>query len=535
MFADKITLDWEHDSLVWVDPMEIPDDGQDDGFVPRIAEGLGRVHVERGLGPAAGQILARSLEELRSDHENGARVIAGLALVGLTRVAEAMMMGDGDNVFSAEGWWRNLRMAGWHLCRNGRPAMAAVIRSVVVGALWRVEEVCRGVFSSSSCSSPPSSSAASLGSDPLTPCQKEKILETLRHYRQERETAIKGISTAFAEYLREKHEEIMMNQPGVQQQREKARPLTIVTLSSSSTIARAIAHAAGDDSCSIPLRIHVLESRPLFEGVSAAQEFSLLPGVSQVSVYPDAGAAHAVRDADVVLLGADSISPRGAVSNKLGSLAAVLGAAYHHGSSNHHHYHLVAKKTGGRSCDVVVLGEKEKVAPDGGEEGHQEEDEENAASELTDAWQGLLDEGTEVVGPEGADDGDTVDATSLIPSASTTSEVQATRTTTMVAHKPVVTTTTNTNTTNPLGTEHEALHAPSSCSSPHRPKKPKSAASKSRLRVRNLYFEWADPGSRPLNELDWVYICETGRWDRKEIKRRAREVRERSDKFFVSL
>jgi translation initiation factor 2B subunit (eIF-2B alpha/beta/delta family) len=65
----------------------------------------------------------------------------------------------------------------------------------------------------------------------------------------------------------------------------------------------------------------------------------------QLTVYTDASAALASKEVDFVLLGADRISDSGSVSNKTGSLPAVLSAR---------HVCPVAK--------VLVLSELEKVA-----------------------------------------------------------------------------------------------------------------------------------------------------------------------------
>lgn len=94
------------------------------------------------------------------------------------------------------------------------------------------------------------------------------------------------------------------------------------------------AYAALEDLETLELRI--LESRPLFEGASLASSLlsqfkSQFPQGTknlEVKIYTDASAAHAATGVDLVLLGADRISSTKGVSNKTGSLPAVLSAKH---------------------------------------------------------------------------------------------------------------------------------------------------------------------------------------------------------------
>ena len=127
-------------------------------------------------------------------------------------------------------------------------------------------------------------------------------------------------------------------------------PITILTLSASSTIRECIIHAAIILDA-LGLDIRLLESRPLYEGVSFAStllsqfQSHLKTSPVKITLYPDAAAALASSGVDVLLLGADRIAASGAVSNKTGSLPASLSVR---------HISPAAK--------VVVLSELEKVA-----------------------------------------------------------------------------------------------------------------------------------------------------------------------------
>ncbi|RSL57357.1 hypothetical protein CEP54_008343 [Fusarium duplospermum] len=88
---------------------------------------------------------------------------------------------------------------------------------------------------------------------------------------------------------------------------------------------------------------------------------------SRLVIYTDASVGVAAKDVDVVLIGADLIDKTANVSNKTGSLPAVLTA-------NH-----VSPKS-----KIVVLSEKEKVLPF-----NPPGQEENDPCEVMQAWGGL--------------------------------------------------------------------------------------------------------------------------------------------------
>lgn len=93
----------------------------------------------------------------------------------------------------------------------------------------------------------------------------------------------------------------------------------ILTLSSSSSVTRALLHAWDERRG----RVVVLESRPAREGRDTAR--ALARAGVPVLFAVDAAVSVLVQDCAAVLLGADSIGDLGAV-NKLGSLAAALAA-----------------------------------------------------------------------------------------------------------------------------------------------------------------------------------------------------------------
>lgn len=158
--------------------------------------------------------------------------------------------------------------------------------------------------------------------------------------------------------------------------------LRILTLSSSSTIRECIVQAAlATEAKSI--EICLLESRPLFEGVSMAT--SILNRLEecghkaqcQLKIFTDAQTAIAAECIDFLLLGADRIGPDGSVSNKTGSLPAALCVR-----------HIAPK------AKIVVASEIYKVAPDPYDPVVPQHAEENDPTEVVRSWymNGLVEE-----------------------------------------------------------------------------------------------------------------------------------------------
>lgn len=98
---------------------------------------------------------------------------------------------------------------------------------------------------------------------------------------------------------------------------------TIMTISSSSMVLAALQHA---HDARKRIRVICLESRPQREGVEFAK---LLAGIEiDVTLVVDAAMAHFMQDVNLVIFGADTISPRGLV-NKIGTHALALAADAH--------------------------------------------------------------------------------------------------------------------------------------------------------------------------------------------------------------
>ncbi|KAK3315748.1 hypothetical protein B0H66DRAFT_479829 [Apodospora peruviana] len=351
--ANKIKIDWEHSGWDWYDPATV-EDSTEFGGVPRLAESLRRVWFEKDLGSAAGKILADGLDKLAHDFTSGARQMAGDALRILRDVIAAL---DKAHDVDRLKWWTNVRFAAWHIWKNGRESMGAAIMSVLVSALAWIEQT----ISQQQSPHPPATTA----------------IDILNKRIAARQDSAGKVSHAFATYLETTFASRLTSK----------EPLSILTLSESSTITHAIHHLAQSSGFILDLRI--LESRPLFEGVALAASLAKsLPSFNEpttsspvqkkhkITLYTDASAGLAVQNVDIVVIGADRISDSGDVSNKTGSLPAVLGARYvtYNNSEERH------------AAKIVVLAEKEKVAPYG-ERFDQHVVEDGDPGQVTQAWE----------------------------------------------------------------------------------------------------------------------------------------------------
>jgi translation initiation factor 2B subunit (eIF-2B alpha/beta/delta family) len=301
--------------------------------VPHLATSLRRVYWEYDLGEEATAVLTRGISQLKNDHESGARVLAAQALAILQRLVETLEAAE------AGDWWQKVRMAAWHLWKNGRESMGAAILNVMLASLELFEKVVPQY-------------------DRMTREQVvHALVKDLADYERKRNSFSDSISRAFGVHLSSTF--------------PVDRPIRILTLSSSSTILRCLTDAIKDGDRDFDLRI--LESRPLFEGarmaaqLAAAVQAANANGNSQqhrITVFTDAAAAIAAHGADLVLLGADLVSAPGGVCNKTGSLAAVLCARH-----------------ATPAARVTVVADSEKVFPFEAP-GFEENDE----AEVTRAW-----------------------------------------------------------------------------------------------------------------------------------------------------
>lgn len=451
-----ITLDWEHDEWAWYDPMDV-EDSESFGAVPRLAESLRRVWFEKGLGSEAGAILTNGLDSLRHDHQSGARQLAGRALTILRDIVLKM-----DVSQPPDQWWAKVRFAAWHIWKNGRESMGAAILSVLLAALKSMEQIINHEQANNN--------------ETNVSRWRDALVQELERRIAARDDAANAISVAFTHFLQREFATRV----------ESTRPIRMLTISESSTITHALRHAITNTALCFDLRI--LESRPLFEGVSLASALitnfasaSADPPISpsdntneprkatqtpakrlRITLYTDASSALASQDLDILVIGADRIAESGAVSNKTGSLPAIISAR---------HVSPQAR--------IVTISESEKVASPGATTSHIVED--NDPAQLSRAWQAdfnservRLASGTVanclVGGGGGGDNHEVVNATAMMHGQFDESHVA----------------------------ENGAAVA---CAEIHQLRAPTAAA---RVDIRNVFFEWVPP------ELIDVYVTEQG-------------------------
>lgn len=350
---DKIRTDWEHDGWGWYDPNKVTDDEIFNG-VPRLVESLRRVWFEMDMCSAASEALRSGLYQLRTDHQSGAHELTSIAVTALRNIL--VHLRDDDD------WWITVRTAAWHIWKNGRESMGSATLNAFVSILADIESIL----------------PLNLEDGPSW----ERVLAMVDRHLEDRREVPTRIKESFAKYLEDSF------LPAVESGSNDT--LTILTLSASSTIRDCIIDAFSSLSIS-NLDLRILESRPLFEGATMASTLLSLfqskhPDSSdrflKLTIYTDASAAIAASDVDFVLLGADRISSSGWVSNKTGSLPAVLSAK-----------HITP------GVKVLVLCGVDKIAASSERE-HESEQEANDPVEVATPWVGsgvrgidLLDEG----------------------------------------------------------------------------------------------------------------------------------------------
>lgn len=105
----KMKINWEHTEYKWIKPEEIANQNT----VPNLEKAWKRVwlmpYLDAGLG------------RLKEDHVNGARELALEGLGILRRFFDEDYWRD----FSLDDIWEEILVVGWHIAKNGRPAMSA--------------------------------------------------------------------------------------------------------------------------------------------------------------------------------------------------------------------------------------------------------------------------------------------------------------------------------------------------------------------------------------------------------------------------
>ncbi len=209
------------------------------------------------------------IEEIKADRNHGASWLSRRALDTLKLVAKE------SDATTADDFIKHLKQVGMELM-EARPSMAP-LTNIISYAIHDVLE------------------------------SSEKDLSSLKRF-----TIYK------AEELTESSREAMLKAAANVSEliRERA---TIITHSYSSTVVEAIKRSRVKG-----VRIIVTESRPLYEGRKLAHEISSLE--IPVTLIIDSAVGHFTSEADVALVGADSILADGSIINKIGTYTLALAA-----------------------------------------------------------------------------------------------------------------------------------------------------------------------------------------------------------------
>ena len=272
----SVRLDWEHVDLSWVHidqltfNMDLP-------TVPRLVETFERVYLNPELEAA--------LKSIQEDRRMGAREMALFCLNVLQGQLETVSPWIDQLAF------RHCLNSAWHMsvCR---PAMAASIVSALGGALSEMESLLR---------------------EPIGPISKLQMQEVVREYESRLISKAENIVKSAADHI------LNLTQ-------QSSKPLTLFTLSRSSTVVSVIRQLAHFKS----LHVVVAESRPLCEGAQMAQDvakdlidvkWTVITEAQIPSTFQRLNAS----DSCLTLLGCDSIyldsclPEKSFISNKVGS------------------------------------------------------------------------------------------------------------------------------------------------------------------------------------------------------------------------
>jgi translation initiation factor 2B subunit (eIF-2B alpha/beta/delta family) len=292
-------------------------------------------------------LLEAGIQQLQNDRTNGAQELATNAVKVLQKfVAQNELIIESPT----PPLWTQIRLAGYRLSLS-RPSMGSAITSALTEALaaighdWMQYLELQGSDLSDLSDLPDLlDSSESRGRRQifrmLADCRLTDLLE-----RREKSSQLLG--QRFAQYLLGTFE-------------TTGQPLRILTLSSSSSLRRCFLQAFMQIK-DLNIELSILESRPRCEGAtfgtqlldSLASEMQKC-GVSgtdlklKIIIAPDSHVCRLAQDVDIVLLGADRISAGGDVSNKMGSLAAVLCA-----------------KQLSPNVEIIVASKSEKIAKPG--------------------------------------------------------------------------------------------------------------------------------------------------------------------------
>ncbi|QDS68456.1 hypothetical protein FKW77_010823 [Venturia effusa] len=260
----------------------------------------------------------------------------------------------------ATDFWQEIRVFAYRLSIS-RPSMGSAIASALTQALKSIEDGCVKSFGKD---------WIHISHDAAVDPQhlKDLAMKSLDEFLGNQSRIAQQLGEEFSKYLKKIFAHLN-------------RPLRILTLSFSSSLKGCLLQAF----CQVEglkIELCILESRPRCEGASFGVHLLQSLGSERwtgnsvddirtpnlkVIIGPDSHICKFALDVDIVLLGSDRISESGDVSNKMGSLAAVLCA-----------------KQISPAVKVVALSVSDKIAKPGGMNEHVVEN--NDIEEVVQGW-----------------------------------------------------------------------------------------------------------------------------------------------------
>ncbi|MFN3621544.1 MAG: NUDIX domain-containing protein [Nitrososphaerales archaeon] len=265
--TDNIRLDWEHETYAWIKPEAL----KHYSTVPRLADAL-----ERFKPPAfkLSKTLSGYLKEIKKDSTHGSSWLAARA----ARILQAAS--DSSTYSKVDTYIQFLKFYAKRLA-EARPSMLA-IENTVAYLLGRIME----------------GYSKTLDLNALKALLKRAVSKWLKAKDAAFKRCVKHTSDIFEEKCK------------------------VITHSYSSTVLEALKQAATKNK---GIKVYVSESRPRYEGRTMAKR--LAESGCNVTIITDASIGHLIKDANVALVGADTILADGSVINKMGTYLLALSAS----------------------------------------------------------------------------------------------------------------------------------------------------------------------------------------------------------------
>lgn len=265
--TDSVKLDWEHETYAWIKPEAL----KYYCTVPRLSDALERVKPRTFK---LNKMLRSYIKEIEGDTSHGSSWLATRAAEFLKSASDSFRCGEVDEYVSFLKFYAK-KLA------DARPSMLA-LENAVIYLLGRVVEGCD----------------KAQDAEALKGLLRRAVCEWLKVKEDSFRKCVEYASNLFEDGCR------------------------VLTHSFSSTVFEALRKAA---SKSKGVEVYVTESRPGYEGRVLAKK--LAESGCSATLITDAAVGHFAKEADLSIVGADTISADGSVVNKVGTYLLALASS----------------------------------------------------------------------------------------------------------------------------------------------------------------------------------------------------------------